>query len=336
MKIAAPAKIILSGEHAVVYGKPALALAVDRYATTTITKESRPGILFDFHNLKHRSHLNEMVLKILKNKIENKYQRFKNGDLSIRKVLKKPFELAQFAFSTVTDTLKLSLPHGIKISVQSDVPMGCGMGSSAATIVSIVAAVSNYLEKPLEDDELFKLALDAENKQHGLSSGIDLRIAQRGGCIYFKNSPQQLTARIMPHWPLYVVNTGEPVSSTGECVAHAKNLIHPHLDEFETVTKQVDEAMQNKSYPDFMQAIKKNHRLLTAIEVVPLKVQKFIDEIEHANGAAKICGAGSVQGDNAGVVIIAAEDQAAIESVCSKFNYQLLPIKAETRGVHVV
>jgi mevalonate kinase len=55
MKVYAPGKLILSGEHAVLYGQPALAMAVNRYATATVTKQMLPQISFHLSDLAHRS-----------------------------------------------------------------------------------------------------------------------------------------------------------------------------------------------------------------------------------------------------------------------------------------
>src|SRR5260221_7671008 len=83
--------------------------------------------------------------------------------------------------------------------VQSDIPIGCGMGSSSATILSVMHAVSTYLKIQISPETLYQLALEAENMQHGHSSGFDLRVAQLGGCIYMHN--QQIETRAAPAMP---------------------------------------------------------------------------------------------------------------------------------------
>ena len=95
MKVLAPGKLILSGEHAVVYGNPALAMAVNRYSTAIITREAFPRISFDFSDLPYRRHLSFSTLQRVKDKIKRKYHQFTEGHFSIREVLHKPFELAR-------------------------------------------------------------------------------------------------------------------------------------------------------------------------------------------------------------------------------------------------
>ncbi len=70
--------------------------------------------------------------------------------------------------------------------------------------------------------------------------------------------------------------------------------------------------------------------------VVPEKVQRFIAEVERSGGAAKICGAGSVAGDQAGVILAVAEEASILTEICARYRYSLIPAMAEPRGVHVI
>src|SRR5690242_16267161 len=110
LQVRAPGKLILSGEHAVVYGQPALAMAVNRHVTATVSRELLPQILFDLADLAHHSHFSLDGLRKLKQRVKRKYHRFTRGEYSIRDVLEKPFELAQFALGAFTDSMRVTLP----------------------------------------------------------------------------------------------------------------------------------------------------------------------------------------------------------------------------------
>lgn len=336
MKVYAPGKLILSGEHAVLYGQPALAMAVNRYASATITRELLPQISFHLSDLAHRSRLSLGKLHLLRDRIKRKYHRFIRGEYSIKQVLHKPFELAHYALGAFAESLNASLPHGMKIHVQSDIPIGCGMGSSAATILCVIHAISNYLEIEMSEETLFQLALDAENMQHGHSSGLDLRIALQGGCLLMQG--QEISTRAVPNLPMYLINTGTPSTTTGQCV----EAVAPHFqssafcDEFGVVTHALDDALQSTSLTATKAAVKLNHRLLATIGVVPERVAQFIDETEMLGGAAKICGAGAIAGDHAGAVLAFIEDELALHALAERYGYQTLAISGDTRGVHVV
>jgi mevalonate kinase len=336
MKVYAPGKLILSGEHSVVHGMPALAMAVNRYAVASVGRGAFPNVSLHLADLSHSSQLSFQDLVVLKNKLKRKYKRFMRGEYHIRDVLRKPFELVQAALGIMAGTENLTLSDGMKIQVTSDIPIGCGMGSSAASILCVMKAASLHLNVPVSTDILYQMALEAENLQHGNSSGLDLRVSLHGGCIYVKGL--QIEQRPIPEFTLYLVNTGVPSTTTGECVKH----VAPHFDsaelcqEFANVTDLMDASLQQQSWSDMKEAVLANHRLLVRIGVVPLRVQQFIQHIEEANSAAKICGAGAVAGDHAGIVMVLTKDEERLAALCRQYHYALIPVQGEIRGVHVV
>lgn len=334
LKVCAPGKLILSGEHSVLYGQPALAMAINRYVTATVAPQSNQHVLFDLSDLAHRSHLSFKALEALKTRVKRKYHRFISGDFSIREVLQKPFELAQYALSILTESTNIKLPHGVKLQVQSDIPIGCGMGSSAATIVSVMHAISHYLDVPLTKEALYTLALEAENMQHGRSSGLDLQVALKGGCLYVNGG--DIETRPIPTVPLFLVNTGTPMTTTGQCVEKTAPIFKSTEigDEFAAITKAMDAALLAQSWTGMKEAVRLNHELLVRIGVVPEKVKNFVEAIEALNGAAKICGAGAVAGDEAGALMVLTEDKKALSQVCERYRYNVIPIFGDAHGVH--
>lgn len=334
VRVYAPAKLILSGEHAVVHGAPALAIAVNRYAVAHVNADVHQELNVHLPNLGYQSRMSSNALRILKEKVKKNYHRFIRGDFTIREVLQKPFELAHFALSLIADSLHGTPSPGMNIKLESDIPIGCGMGSSAATILCVLRAISEHLNLSLSDEALFNLALEAENMQHGQSSGLDLRIALQGGCIYLQD--KKPIARDFPNFPFYVVNTGKPLSSTGQCVEHTKPLLQSSslLSEFTGVTNQIDQALQAQSWSTLHEAVRHNQQLLTRIGVVPNKVQRFVANIEAVDGVAKVCGAGAIAGDDAGAVLILHEEPETITTIANQFGYQVIPMQCDLRGVH--
>lgn len=330
----APAKLILSGEHAILQGCPALATAVDYYTTTTVSKRSLPGVLFEMTNLPHKGELTRDALKQLKFKVQEKYQRFRNGEIGIRNVLKKPFELIEYTAGYALDQFKSGQSNeGYRIHTQSDIPTGCGLGSSAASIVSTNFALSQLLGKAPTETELHQLNIHAENLQHGQSSGIDVLLSSEGGCRFFHQGTNAL--RRPWHKTLTLLNTGKPLSTTGECVQHSKSIFakRPALAQaFTQVTQTMDQAWQNQDEILLKEAIKSNHRLLVEIGVVPTKIQTLIDAIESHGGAAKICGAGAVTGENAGVVWVEGIDDGLLKT----FGYPILKVHSTETGVTLI
>lgn len=331
----APGKLILSGEHAVVYGNPALVMAVNRYVTTTVLPQTNSDMTFLFPELKAERSVTLDALMKLQKRVKNNYQAFLTGSLSIREVLQEPIELVQFALSLLFEAANIQSTFGIKVSMHTDLLIGCGMGSSAAVVISVLVAVAHHLQLTIAPELFFNLAHQAETMQHGKSSGLDLQSSLRGGCLYFKEG--QVSARAAVTLPFYFINTGQPQTTTGECVAAAstyfKNTQISH--DFTEVTHAMDQALQDNNIKNVFYAIRENHKLLNTIGVVPEKVQQLIAEIENAGGAAKISGAGSVAGNNAGIVLIAIEDEAELKKIAMRYQQHHLSIQCEARGVYV-
>src|SRR3989344_91808 len=332
IKAKAPGKLILSGEHAVVHGYPALAMAVNRYAKTIVSSQSRPSILFDLLNLKYkRAHTLE-TLKQLKERVHTAHQEFKAGERNIREVLRRPFELLQYTATNFLEKLNLSVTQGIKIHTRSDIPVGCGMGSSAATIVSTNHALSHYHEQNVTLQKYLELGIEAENMQHGRSSGIDLHLALHGGCFFLEDST--FHSRSVPPFNFHIIQTGKPESTTGECVKHVeKHFRYSSLGkEFEAVAYAIDTAWKNHDLEGFKEAIQENEHLLEIIGVVSEKVKMFIQKAKTVGAAIKVCGAGTVSGDSVGTLLIISANP--LKSLLNEYGDKMESIECVSEGVH--
>lgn len=331
MKIFAPGKCILSGEHAVVYGHPALAMAVDRHAVTTIATQADQRVSFHLPDLREIREFTLSTLLELQNRIKNNYHRFLQGTLNIRDVLQTQTELVPFVMSLCLPQMPLT--EGLQVKLHSTIPIGSGMGSSAATILSIIYAMSQHRRLDFSKEAIYQLALEAENMQHGQSSGIDLQVSLYGGACYFHENKRY--ARPLPTVPLFLVNTGMPSASTGECVAHAATYFKTSQigRDFAAVTQAMETALREEA--ELLPIIRANHRLLAKIGVVPDKVQQFILALEKMGGAAKISGAGSMSGETAGLLLVMIDNSLLLQSLCEQYGYSILSIQGEARGIHV-
>lgn len=221
LKIRTPAKLILSGEHAVLYGYPALAVAINCYMEVIVRWTFPLHFSFHFMGIDFRRQITLQTLQKLQKKLKNQYHKYRAGRLSIRKVLKKPFELSLFTFINVLDRLKSELPTGIDIVTNSNIPMGCGMGSSAASVVSLIYALTQFLNIDLNLEDYLTLGIESENLQHGYSSGLDVHTVYHGGCLRYEKG--DFEKRTLPDLPIQLVQTGQPKSSSGECVSQVSS-----------------------------------------------------------------------------------------------------------------
>lgn len=347
----APAKLIISGEYSVLYGKPAIAMAVNLFATTKIGKYFGKEFFFDFPNLDYKITLNKDDLYKLKHSIECKYSKFLTKQCNIREVLSNQSELLMYAFANFLEKFS-SLSNArendenlftltnansdwhMSMDTMSTIPIGRGIGSSAATIVSILHALNRFFCANVDFSSYVELAREVENIQHGFSSGLDVHVSVYGGCVLFKNGEAKRVN--VPSFPMRVIDTGKPKSSTGECVSHTEKYFRygTLLDDFSVVTTAIHDAIDNNDLQEMKENIKNNHRLLHHIGVVPLKVNEFVSEIERRGGAAKICGAGASYGQSGGVVLVLGDQD--IYDIVKRYNYEILSVCGELNGVRLV
>jgi len=330
----APGKIILSGEHAVVYGRPALALAINRFAETTITRQSGHGIWFEFPDEKLKDIITMQGLQDLKTKISKRYRKFTAGKYQIKDVIHSPLELIQYAFIYLVENLFLPIKGGLKIQVETTLPIGCGMGASAAVILSLTHALVNYCGQTLTIDKYLYFGREIENLQHGRSSGLDLFLSLHGGCYFFVAG--EANKRNLPSIPFSLVNTGKPKTSTGECVEVVANHLQNTTlaDDFARVAMAMDMAVQQNNLEETMQCVRENNELLKYIGVVPKRVADFIATIEARGNAAKVSGAGAISGDNAGIILVVGEND--ISDIVTEYGYEILSVQGESSGLRLI
>ncbi len=333
MTAIAPGKIILTGEHAVVYGKPALVTAVNRFARTCVESDGSSSIRFAFRAGKQSSEVEYTADGVfeLYCRLNDRYQEFSAEARDIGSVLTNPLELIPYAYAVIANRNNAAAGIGVRVTVDVDIPPGCGMGASAAVSLSVLKSVAEFYNVELGMGDYYECALRCERLQHGRPSGIDPYVCLHGGFIRFQTDAIKRLAA--PRTAFSIVLTGTPESSTGECVMKVREN-HAGTDiwtEFEAVALELELAIAADDITGIYRNIRENHRLLTMIGVVPKKVCEFVREVEDRNGAAKISGGGSVKGDRAGVVIVFADFELA--ELCEKFDYTLLSISGENRGL---
>jgi mevalonate kinase len=292
--------VILSGEHAVVYGAPALALAVDRHMCVSYEPDRLPRLSWQAQEKTHVLGLDKF--RSLRTRLDSYFERYLRGELSIGQILKKPAELVFYAVDMAHLLSGLDhLPRG-KVKIDSDIPIGAGMGSSAALIAALLKLFGRFDNL----DALVEQVRHCERLQHGRGSAIDAATVCHGGLVRLRDgviSRLPLAPRGLGEGWFWVF-TGTPASSTGACVDSVrKNFSGSAIwTEFADLTTRLEQALlQGQAITPL---VRENHRLLTRIGVVPAPLVRVTEQIEQRGGAAKVCGAGAISGDHGGLMLV--------------------------------
>jgi len=329
-RMSVPGKIILTGEHAVLYGGPALIVTINLFCNVLICSEPEK-IKLEFLDINYFNTCTFYELQKIQIKLKNLQSDFfkKKTNISLQ-----DFEIIQYSIYRILKKLKFNFTSGLKIMIKSDIPIGCGMGSSAASIIGVNYAIMKYFQNYIDDISQFLLALEIENIQHGKSSGIDLYTIINGGCYWFSNYINKKYKLIIDK--LLIINTGKPISITRDCVLSCKKFFLSDknlIKKFSVIAKTIKNSLLSYDKSSLICSVKYNHRLLVSIGVVPHKIQNLINHIEEAGGAAKICGAGSISGEKGGIIWIVGEKK-ILTPVVRNQGYKIKEIHITYEGVY--
>ena len=334
----APGKVILSGEHAVVYGQAALAAAINLASTATLTKHAIAAIdatielTLPATNWRYIATADELML--LANEVALRHEAFVAGRAPLSSIFQTPEQLLPASLGYCLQANNLTLSHNISIELHTDLLLGGGMGSSASLVAAMLAALMSACEHNFNQALLYQQVLATEQWQHGRSSGLDPHVCVHGGLqVYQSGQCQQLPAPQVDN--LYLVPSGRPQSTTGECVEAVAEQDHAERfwQQFGEVTQALTQAIGEADMQAIQAQIRRNHRLLQSLQVVPAKVSNFIAEAEQLGGAGKVCGAGSMTGDAGGLLLLSGLSQQQVAHLCAANSYTYWPLVWQTQGV---
>jgi len=306
-----PGKLIFSGEHAVIYGEPAIVGAIARYTTVRFKPIHRSNTLKTvLKGMTAGRNFPLQALNRLHDMLDERFERFRHGDLAVKNILQRPDDLVLYTLAQLARQFPVpgrSAQHGLPtpghLQTESDLPLGAGMGSSAAVIAATMVLYEHLLNKPLSLKARFQRIRFCERLQHGKGSAIDATAVTYGGVHYLENEIPQPINTNLSNW--YWILSGIPESSTGECLTYVRQ--HFAKDSvlwrtFGHCTRSLHNCLQSKRPPN--DVLRENHRLLKRIGVVTSASDKLISDIEAHGGYAKVSGAGSIRGQHSGVIIV--------------------------------
>lgn len=317
----APGKLILTGEHAVVYQRPALISAIDLWLRITLSQTSGSGVSLQLTDLRHRESTDWSSIRAYADTVRERWHQYAEDPSSeafARMQGDDPAHLIKVALGEVARHVPGDPAPALDVTVQSEQPIGAGFGSSAAVAVAVVRAYLAFQEVELNDDALYELVLDVERRQHGTPSGVDPATVLQGGLVWAERTDEQLqhqsvAARSPVLDKFRVYHTGRPDESTGAVVDAVRERREKDPSGFRTTLDRIEEstralrAVLSEQAPrpdEARRAVRRVESGLEALGVVPEPVQELIRTVEAKGGAAKISGAGALSGSNAGSLLV--------------------------------
>jgi mevalonate kinase len=278
----APGKIILFGEHAVVYGQPAIAAPVSQVQARAVVRaepRQRPGeVRIQAPDIELEANLEEL-----------------SGDHPLA-----------VAFRVLFSALGVQRPPALSVRLTSTIPIAAGLGSGAAVSVALFRALSAFLGHPLEDETVCRLVYEVEKVHHGTPSGIDNTVVTFARPIFFQRGSEgnglrsnfQLLEVPRP-FNILIADTGIP-SPTAIAVGDVRRARETEPERYEelfsaigNIARKAREAIVKGRPEDIGLLMEQNHALLREIGVSSPVLDQLVQVARRAGAqGAKLSGGG--------------------------------------------
>jgi hydroxymethylglutaryl-CoA reductase len=284
-------KVILLGEHAVVYGRHAIAAPIP-LAIKALVEDCDEGIhlLIPRWGVEYR--------------------------LASNPADRRSFERPA---GVMLDQLGLS-GRAMKIEVFPEVPRSMGLGGSAAMAVAIVRALDMHFKLGLSDAEVNSLAFESEKVAHGSPSGLDNTLACYGRALVFRPGEPPLVEPLNIREPIpavigmtgYEGLTAKTVGRVREAWLEDKKLYERIFDQIDALTLRGVQAIQDADLPTLGELMNICHGMLNALQVSTPELEKLVSIArEHGALGAKLTGGGG----GGSIIAVAQSAEAAQEIV---------------------
>jgi len=338
ISVSAPGKVHLIGEHAVVYGKPAIISAIGMRAH--VKAEKRENISLESINLGKKAIFDiEEIRELTKNLSQQWKNCYSKGDFSQLSQSLREDPLTPLALTVGKSLELLNASSGISLEINSQIPINAGLGSSSSMSVAVPKAISEAYDNHLNKDEINKLAYTMEKFHHGTPSGGDNSACCYGGFVWFQKENGDIVNSLNNEIPhklenFVIVYVKEPEKTTGELVQLVSTLNpeirNPIIKKLGELTHEMRKALRNQNSKEIKTIINLAQEKLVKLGVSIKEIDHIHNEIKEIGGASKLSGAGG-----GGAMICYHEDQEKLIELIHDLGYNALKTEIGAEGVRV-
>lgn len=339
IKVSAPGKVHLIGEHAVVYGEPAIIAAIGNRTYADISPAE--DITYQdvaWPDISHTWKV-EQVFEITQKTLDLWNEGNEKKDFSKLFSFIKENGYEGYRASVLGLAMKnLGINRGFSITIDSRIPTGAGLGSSASRATTTTKAIAELFGKDLSLEEINDVAFQQEKIIHGTPSGGDNSACCFGGLVWFKKAqPKNEIKSLKEEVPYKLENfvfvyTGPPQKTTGELVQLVRELDEECRTER---TKKIGEmshemldVLKRKDFQRMKEIMNQTQKNLAELKVSTKKIDEIARSVQEIGGAAKLCGAGG-----GGIVLCYHEDKNKLINLIKNIGYAPWESELAVEGV---
>ncbi len=319
--VSAPGKLMLFGEHAVVYGKPCIVTAVGQRMKATVELLDEPVFQLEAPDVKVTDYQRPM-------------SQLGQGEIP------KGAKFVEIALYNFYNRYNLyTKKGGIKVTTKSEFSSEFGFGSSSASTVCTIKALSEITGKKLSNKQIFDLSYKTVLDIQGKGSGFDVAAATYGETLYYVTPGKVIKPLNITSLPLIVGYSGikvDTVALIDEVSQKAKKypkIIENVYSQIEGLVEKAKIALLNKNWLALGELMNFNEGLLSVLGVEGKRLANMIYVAREAGAyGAKLSGAGI--GDCM-IALSPVGKTSAVKKAITKAGGQVINVKTNVEGVRV-
>jgi mevalonate kinase len=318
VKVSAPGKLMLLGEHAVVYDRPCLVTTIDTRVEVTLERNSQKKVVINAPEVGIKNYQRGLT--------QLSREEIPKGVRFLEAVLRIFYERYRPNF-------------GVNLSTSNGFSSKYGLGSSSAVSVCAAKALSEVFGIKLGKREIFDLAYQAVLEVQGLGSGFDVAACCHGGCLYFQTGGKGIRPLKNCKIPLVVAYSGKkadtPIMVRQLARKRERNFakIEKDFDRIGQLVEKAKRAIEKKAWPELGKIVNENQKILKKLGVSTAKLDRMIKAaLSSSAWGAKLSGSG---GGDCMFALVDKSKKHQVEQALVKVGGILVPVSTGVEGVRV-